>query len=88
MLIDTLYGKLQSLGGEVRYGQRATALEREGDGFVVVTQGEDGTIRHHACTVVLGCGGFEASPHMRAAYLGPGWGRRCAVHPTTRATAS
>ena len=34
----------------------------------------DGELRTIAASaVVLGCGGFEANPEMRARYLGPGW---------------
>ncbi len=33
----------------------------------------EGFTNFYAKSVVLGCGGFEANPEMRARYLGPGW---------------
>src|SRR4051812_14031327 len=70
-------------GGEGMMAQHRAAAERSGielrhgaavvdllpDGGVVLTGGEE--LRARA--VVLAAGGFEASPRLRAAYLGPNW---------------
>ncbi|HEV8338428.1 MAG TPA: FAD-dependent tricarballylate dehydrogenase TcuA [bacterium] len=48
-------------------------LDRHGGvrGLVVRTGGR--TVEMDAAAVILGSGGFEANPEMRARYLGPGW---------------
>lgn len=39
----------------------------------VVAESPSGTSHLRADAVILACGGFEASPEMRAAHLGPSW---------------
>jgi tricarballylate dehydrogenase len=62
-------------GVEVRYASPVVGLLRDAAGRVggVLIQGEGGREEMAARAVVLACGGFEADPRMRAAYLGPNW---------------
>ncbi|KAF2399548.1 fumarate reductase flavo protein subunit [Trichodelitschia bisporula] len=66
------------LGVDVRYDTPVTGLVIENGAVVGVTlarpDGSTTTIRARG-GVVLAAGGFEASPRLRAAYLGPGWDR-------------
>lgn len=62
-------------GIEVRYAAPAVDLIRDRAGRVggVVLEGENGRERIESSAVILACGGFEADPRQRAAYLGPNW---------------
>jgi tricarballylate dehydrogenase len=62
------------LGEEVRYGCQVTALLLERGEVVGVRYRENGA-EHvlRARSVVLAAGGFEASPELRARFLGPEW---------------
>lgn len=51
---------------------RLLADER-GEVYGVMVQTNEGYQEIHCKGVVLGCGGFEANPAMRAQWLGPGW---------------
>jgi tricarballylate dehydrogenase len=61
-------------GIEVRCDSPVVGLLREGRAVVgVVVDGPNGREEIRAAAVVMACGGFEADPRMRAAYLGPNW---------------
>ena len=62
-------------GCEIRYGTAAIDLVRARSGRVVgVRASSDAGIEEiEARAVVLGCGGFEGNPMMRAQYLGAPW---------------
>ena len=73
-LVDALTGRASTLGVNVIYGARATALTREHgrvNGVCFSRAGEED--RLEADAVVLACGGFEANAAWRARYLGAGW---------------
>jgi tricarballylate dehydrogenase len=63
------------LGVEVVHGVQANALIVDGSQVVGIhmadAEGRPGTM--YAESVILSAGGFEASPDLRRAYLGPGW---------------
>jgi tricarballylate dehydrogenase len=63
-------------GVELRHETAVEDLLRGADGRVagVLARGADGAAAElHARCVVLAAGGFEASPRLRAAHLGPNW---------------
>ncbi len=62
-------------GVAVRYGCTVIDLQRDERGVVtgVICLGPDGPETIAAGAVVVACGGFEADPRLRAAYLGPSW---------------
>jgi tricarballylate dehydrogenase len=65
---------------EIRFGTAAVRLltDEKGSCIGVVTQDDEGLKEIRCKAVVLGCGGFEANPAMRLAYLGHGWDQvRC-----------
>ena len=66
---------LQREGIEVRFGTGGTRLLTDKGGKVtgVVCRNDGGEYEIRCKAVVLGCGGFEADPSMRAQYLGTGW---------------
>jgi tricarballylate dehydrogenase len=74
-LVRMLFASCQRAGVEVVYEARAEGLLREPGGAVTgVRASVAGVPRvYRAKAVVLACGGFEANPQMRAAYLGPDW---------------
>ncbi len=74
-LVDMWYRILQSKGIEVRYENAAARLiTHESDAVRgVVVQNPEGFAEIRCKGVVLGCGGFQASPALRAQYLGSGW---------------
>ncbi|ACA17239.1 fumarate reductase/succinate dehydrogenase flavoprotein domain protein [Methylobacterium sp. 4-46] len=74
-LVQAERAAFKALGGEIRFGCAAEDLIVE-DGRVCgvrthAAAGEAGTIRARA--VILGCGGFESNPELRAELIGPGW---------------
>ncbi len=74
-LVDMWHRILQSKGIEIRYEHAAIRLitdEKNGVRGVVV-QTPDGLAERHCKGVVLASGGFQASPALRAQYLGSGW---------------
>ena len=74
-LVNALISQLEKQGVSIRYNTGATRLLRGPNGIegieVRTADGIVETVRGHA--VVMACGGFEASPPLRNAYLGPGW---------------
>ena len=73
-LVQYLDKAAKNAGIEVRYGTRVISLIFDGIRVSGVRVQCDGTLEEiTAKSVVLGCGGFEANPEMRARYLGPGW---------------
>ena len=60
----------ENLGGEVRYNAGVTGLITENGRVAGVQVGED---QFHADSVVLACGGFEASEDMRKEHFGDDW---------------
>jgi tricarballylate dehydrogenase len=74
-LIEQHLQAAANTGIEVRYNSRVVGLAQDGSGAVTgVTYAEPGGMRQvEAGAVILAAGGFEASPQLRAAYLGPGW---------------
>jgi tricarballylate dehydrogenase len=76
-LSDRLFDIVERLGIEIRYKTMALRPEFGERGEVVgllVRTPALGTKLLPCRSVVLGCGGFQASPEMRVAYLGPVWG--------------
>ncbi len=74
-LSDALFRVAEMCGIEIAYETGAVRLRVDRDGRVVgvATRGPAGQHDVDANAVVLGCGGFEANPEMRARYLGEGW---------------
>lgn len=75
-LVEAELGAFEKMGGEIIYNCRAESLVlNQGNiiGLKAICQGEE--IRYQADAVVLGCGGFEANPEMRAKYIGKNWTR-------------
>jgi tricarballylate dehydrogenase len=73
-LVRRLTERARQLGVTFVYENQARSLV-ENDGRVtgVVCRTPQGLVEHCGTSVVLACGGFEASPDLRARYLGPGW---------------
>jgi tricarballylate dehydrogenase len=73
-LIDTLWQAAETLGVDFSYDTEAAGLIVEDDAVVGLTIRRGGrTQALRAGRIILACGGFEASPEMRARYLGPDW---------------
>jgi tricarballylate dehydrogenase len=74
-LVDRGFALMEKKGIEYRYNTRVCNLLRSQSGKVtgVVAQTRDGFQEIEANAVILGCGGFEANPAMRAQYLGKNW---------------
>lgn len=75
-LVETLFDVSERLGVDTRYETQAVDLLLDGRkviGAMVETGGATHELR--ARTVVLACGGFEASASRRRHYLGEEWGR-------------
>ncbi len=63
-----------ALGGEIIYDCEATELIANGGriaGLKVIHEGKH--VDYPAAAIVLGCGGFEASPDLREKHFGAGW---------------
>jgi tricarballylate dehydrogenase len=86
-LVDTLIKRVEKLGIEIRYatGLRSLLQDQKGAISGVRVFGPDGYGDISAKSVVLACGGFQANPRMRVAYLGPGW-ESCRVRGTRHNT--
>ncbi len=74
-LIDGWLAVAKETGIEVRFETRATKLLVDDRGAIegVVVLGKDGFESIPCRAVVMGSGGFGASPQQRAAHLGAGW---------------
>ena len=74
-LVEMWYRILQSKGIEIRFGTAAVRLltDERARVYGLVAQNSDGLMEIDCKGVVLGCGGFEANPAMRAQFLGSGW---------------
>lgn len=86
-LVDSLIKRVEKLGIEIRYGTGLRSLLQDQKGAVrgVRVMGPDGYADVDGKSVVLACGGFEANPRMRVAYLGAGW-ESCRVRGTRHNT--
>ncbi|WP_322795958.1 FAD-dependent tricarballylate dehydrogenase TcuA [Tepidiforma sp.] len=72
-LVDTLYRRLESLGGAVSYRTAALDLLLAPDGGIAGARARspEGLIDLRAAGgVILACGGFQANPELRVRYLG------------------
>jgi tricarballylate dehydrogenase len=74
-LIDQHMGALKTAGLDIRFdtGLLDIALDNSGRVSGAICQTPDGVEVIGCRSIVLACGGFAASPRLRAAYLGPGW---------------
>ncbi len=74
-IVEMWHQVLKRDGVEVLFETPLTRLltNERGHVYGVVVQTDDGYQEIHCKAVVLGCGGFEANPAMRAQWLGPGW---------------
>ena len=74
-MIATWYEILQRAGVEVLFDAPAVGLSVDATGRVsgVMAETPGGVREIRAGAAVLACGGFEASPALRAQWLGPGW---------------
>jgi tricarballylate dehydrogenase len=74
-LADTLFRLVEAAGIPILYETQALRIVTRPDGRVagIEARGPEG-LRTFACrALVLASGGFQASPEMRTAYLGPSW---------------
>jgi len=72
-LMESLYRRAEEQDIAIRYGARATGLERrDGQWCVSVHEGEE-VAEYRAKAVILATGGFHANVLWRAKYLGPNW---------------
>ena len=71
-LVEQLYGIVEKRGIDVLYdtAARELILNEEGRVIGVFAKQIDGFIRIDAKNIILACGGFQASPDKRRAYLG------------------
>ena len=73
-LVQNLDAAAKKAGIQVAFDTRVTSLIYDGEKVSGVRAKQKGkAVEFRARCVVLGCGGFEANPEMRARYLGPGW---------------
>ena len=78
-ILATLFDRLEKSGAQVSYHAPVLDLLRDDHGRVCGVKAAFGSGRAvdvaevRARSVILGAGGFEASPEKRARYLGPGW---------------
>jgi len=74
-LVEMWYKILRREGIEVMFDTPFVSLltNQKGEVYGCVVRTNEGFQEIHAKAVVLGCGGFEANPAMRAQWLGPGW---------------
>ena len=73
--VEMWYQILKRKGVEVLFSTPAVRLITDDKGGVkgLIVQGQEGYEEIRCKAVILGCGGFEANPEMRAKYLGLGW---------------
>ncbi|MEL6251998.1 MAG: FAD-dependent tricarballylate dehydrogenase TcuA [Bacteroidota bacterium] len=75
-LIEAEMAAFEKLGGEIQYVTAAEELMLDGEKVVgIICQGPHGKIEIPADAVILGSGGFEASPELREKYMGGNWGK-------------
>lgn len=75
-LIAAHQTRLKEAGVETQYSSRVIDLIAQGGAIAGVHVEREGKmIAIHSPSVVLACGGFEASPELRAKYLGDEWRR-------------
>jgi tricarballylate dehydrogenase len=81
-LVDALRARAADLGISVCFGVAVDEIVRE-DGAIrgVIGRTAEGRRSFASSAVVVASGGFEASPELRARYLGPDW-----VHARVRGT--
>jgi len=74
-LVEQLYGIVERKGIEILYETAAFSLIVAENGNVrgLIAKDVDGFIQVDAKSVILTCGGFQASPEMRRRYLGKNW---------------
>jgi tricarballylate dehydrogenase len=73
-LIDALHARAAKTGIRVYYRTPAVGLLREGNRVCGIQVLHEGMLKSiPARSVVLACGGFEASTEMRTRYLGSNW---------------
>ncbi|HEY2073344.1 MAG TPA: FAD-dependent tricarballylate dehydrogenase TcuA [Gaiellaceae bacterium] len=73
-LVETLTRAAETRGIEIMYEASAKRLVRTPGGVeAVVVETTEGPVELRARAIVMAAGGFEASPTMRASYLGAGW---------------
>ncbi|HXG50039.1 MAG TPA: FAD-dependent tricarballylate dehydrogenase TcuA [candidate division Zixibacteria bacterium] len=74
-LVEVLFATAESMGIDILYETRVTAVSTDEKGAICGVRLQDGEgIREvRSGAVVLAAGGFEANPEMRARYLGAGW---------------
>lgn len=75
-LIHDDHAALEKAGVKIWFDSPAIKLLGDGDsmsGLIVKRNGEEITIK--CSSVILACGGFEASPSLRSKYLGEEWSR-------------
>ena len=74
-LVAALFKAVEREGIEVRYGASVTGIEvgKSPSRITLRLEGAQGVEQLTANAVVLGSGGFEANPEMRARHLGPKW---------------
>ena len=74
-LVEMWHRILQTKGIEIRFETAAVRLLTDEKGGVcgLVAQNPEGLTEIRSKGVVLGCGGFQANPAMRAQFLGTGW---------------
>lgn len=73
-LVHHLFDAVERAGIRVTYDSPVDSLLREGSRVVGVRiRRADGFENIYGKAIVLGSGGFGASPEMRLRYLGPGW---------------
>ena len=65
----------EEMGIDIRYEMQTMRLltDERGDVNGVEVRGPQGLERFGGSAVVIGSGGFQASPEMRTSYLGPAW---------------
>ena len=73
-LVAAELAEFERLGGEIQYETAALSLIVENNKVIgVKCATKEGTIDLFATAIILGCGGFEANPAMRKAYIGEAW---------------
>jgi tricarballylate dehydrogenase len=74
-LVEMWQRILESKGIEIRFETAAVSLLTDDSARVygLVAQNSAGLTEIHCKGVILGCGGFQANPAMRAQFLGSGW---------------